>query len=107
MTTNKMTVSVEILGKTYQFKCPENDVEALKKAAMVLDQKMQTVRDAGGVINFDRVAVLAALNLAHQTFCLEQQSNQVIQTVNQKLRDLQEKVEAALAHNSQMELSTE
>lgn len=104
---NKITVSVEILGKIYQIKCGENEVEALKKAASSLNEKMQTMQAAGNIINFDRVAVLAALNLTHQLMHLEQQSNQVIQTVHERLQEINGKVEAALAKNSQMEFASE
>lgn len=104
---NKVPVNIEILGKTYQIKCAENEVEALQKAASVLDEKMQKVQSTGNLINFDRVAVLAALNLTHQVLHLEQQSHQMAQSVQQRLQELQTKVEAALARNAQMEFASE
>lgn len=101
---NKTSVSVDILGKSYQIKCPENEVESLKKAAQSLNDKMQNLQSSGSIINFDRVAVLAGLNLMHQIMHLEQQSHLVIQGVEQKLQEIHGKVEAALAQNAQMEL---
>ena len=104
---NKITVSIEILGKIYQIKCAEDEVEVLKQSAHLLDEKMKKMQAAGNIINFDRVAVLAALNLTHQVMSLEQQSHEMVQTVHERLKEIHNKVEAALAENSQMELASE
>lgn len=98
--------SIEIMGKTYQIKCPETEINSLQRAAQYLEEKMRLIR-ASGVLSLDRVAIITALNVAHQLLMLEQQKNQHAQLINQRLTELQNKVESALAQHAQMELRSE
>ena len=97
--------SIEIMGKIYQIKCPEDEVPALRRAAEYLQEKMRHMRETG-VLSIDRVAVITALNIVHQLLTVEQHKNQYAQTVNQRLLDLQAKVDLALAQSAQMELQS-
>jgi len=59
-------VDVKILGKDYRIACAENEQETLMHSAEELDEQMKEIRDSGKVNGTDRIAVLAALNLAHE-----------------------------------------
>jgi len=102
---DKKDASVEILGKIYQIKCPEAEVNSLERAAQYLEEKMRHMRDSGP-FSIDRIAVVTALNVVHQLLTLEQQRNHHIQTINQRLYHLQDKVEQALAQNQQLEFQS-
>jgi cell division protein ZapA len=97
--------SIEIMGKSYQIKCPESEVNALRRSAQYLEEKMRIMRESG-VLSVDRVAVITALNVIHQLLTLEQQKSHYTQTINQRLLELQSKVENALAQTAQMELQS-
>lgn len=97
--------SVEIMGKIYQIKCLEEEVPSLRRAADYLQEKMRKIRETG-VLNVDSVAVVTALNIVHQLLSIEQNKNQEVQLINQRLLDLQTKVEQALAHSVQVELQS-
>lgn len=97
--------TVEILGKSYQIKCPESEVNSLKRAADYLENTMRAMREAG-VLSLDKVAIITALNVIHQWQTLEQQKHHYVQSVNQRLLDLQSRVEHALAQTAQMELQS-
>jgi cell division protein ZapA len=58
------TVSIRILDKEYQVQCPPDQQDALLAAARDLDQRMREIRRSGNVIGLERIAVMAALNLA-------------------------------------------
>jgi len=60
------TLSVHILGKDYQVSCPSDERDALLDAAIELDRRMKSIRQTGAVIGVERIAVMAALNLAHE-----------------------------------------
>jgi cell division protein ZapA len=60
------TLSIHILGKDYQVACPVEEQEALIKAGAELDRRMKMIRQSGSVIGLERIAVMAALNLAHE-----------------------------------------
>lgn len=64
MTTE--TVTVHILGKDYQVACPSDERESLINSAAELDRRMKVIRQSGTVIGVERIAVMAALNLAHE-----------------------------------------
>lgn len=105
MTKDNAGTSVEILGKSYYIKCPENEINALQCAAKYLEEKMRLIRESG-VVCFDRMAIITALNVVHQLLTLEQQKNQHTQLINQRLAELQSRVENALAQNAQLELQS-
>ena len=59
-------MEVTILGQSYLLACPEGGEELLRAAVARVDQEMSAIRDAGKVKARERMAVLAALNLAYQ-----------------------------------------
>ena len=58
-------LEVTILGQTYLLACPQGGQEALMAAVGQVDREMVTIRDAGKIKARERIAVLAALNLAY------------------------------------------
>jgi cell division protein ZapA len=58
-------LDVLILGREYRVACAEDEREALMLAVSHLDARMREIRDAGKVIGIDRIAVMAALNIAN------------------------------------------
>ena len=59
-------MEVTILGNSYMLGCPEGGEVALLAAVAQVDKEMSAIRDAGKVKARERIAVLAALNLAYQ-----------------------------------------
>jgi cell division protein ZapA len=59
-------MEVTILGQSYVLGCPEGGEAALLEAVNQVDREMGAIRDAGKVKARERIAVLAALNLAYQ-----------------------------------------
>lgn len=59
-------MEVTILGQSYLLACPEGGEELLQAAVAQVDREMSAIRDAGRVKARERIAVLAALNLAYR-----------------------------------------
>jgi cell division protein ZapA len=57
-------IEVQIMGQSYLLGCPEGGEERLLAAVNRVDEAMCKIRDAGKIKARDRIAVLAALNLA-------------------------------------------
>jgi cell division protein ZapA len=57
-------IEVQIMGQSYLLGCPEGGEERLQAAVNRVDAAMCKIRDAGKIKARDRIAVLAALNLA-------------------------------------------
>jgi cell division protein ZapA len=58
-------LEVTIMGQSYLLGCPEGGEQALLTAVAEVDREMSAIRDAGKVRARERIAVLAALNLAY------------------------------------------
>jgi cell division protein ZapA len=59
-------LDVTILGRVYKVACKESERDELTQAVTLLDRRMREIREAGKVSGADRIAVMAALNLAHE-----------------------------------------
>lgn len=106
MSTEKSTVRLSILGKDYKIACPADEKLALQEASAYLDQQMQTLRDSGKVIGTERIAVMAALHIAHEFLNQEPVStaNTNSTDVDDALRKLNNKTEQALVRLKQLEI---
>ena len=69
-----LTLDVTIFGREYKVACSENERAELAEAVAYLDRKMREIRDRGKVAGIDRIAVMAALNIAHDLL-RERQTN--------------------------------
>jgi cell division protein ZapA len=59
-------IEVSILGQVYMLGCPDGGEVSLRNAVATVDREMTVIRDSGKVKARERIAVLAALNLAYQ-----------------------------------------
>ena len=96
-------VSVRILEKEYQVACAVDERAALLDSAEYLNAEMRKIRDNGKVIGLDRIAVMAALNMANELLKLRARDGGDGDVVN-RVRALRERVETSLARSRQLEL---
>jgi len=61
-----LTLDVSILGRDYRVACKESERDELLQAVQFLDRRMHEIRDSGKVAGTERIAVMAALNIAHE-----------------------------------------
>ena len=99
MATDLVQVQIRILDKEYNIGCPAEERDALLESARMLNEKMREIRSSGKVVGSERIAVMAAINLAHE---LLQQRSQgggggYSRDLEQRLLSMQERVESALA----------
>ncbi len=97
-------VTVQILDKDYLVSCPEDERDALTASAQYLDTKMREIRSSGKVVGADRIAVMAALNIAHELLDKQHQKDDYQQSISSRIRAIQSKIELALNAGNQLEL---
>lgn len=88
--------SIYILDKEYQVACTPEEKEALLQSSKIVDEKMREIRNSGKIVGTERIAVMAALNIAHdllQEHVDDQSRNET--TIN-RLRLMQQKIVALL-----------
>ena len=61
-----VTLDVALLGREYKVACKDSERAELLDAVALLDRRMRDIRDGGKIVGTDRIAVMAALNLAHE-----------------------------------------
>ena len=97
-------VSVRLLDREYQVACPAEERSDLLDSAEYLDGKMREIRDSGKVVGLDRIAVIAALNIANELIKQRKQGTVVEGDVGARLKTLRERIETALEKGQQLEL---
>jgi cell division protein ZapA len=83
MTGKKTSVKVEILGESYSIRS-EADPEHTRAVAQHLDRSIRQILSSGAVIEANRAAILAALQITSELF-LEREANQSITTAMHEL----------------------
>ena len=94
---------IHILDKEYLVACPENEREALFASAELLTGKMKEIRDSGKIVGADRIAVMAALNMAHELLEHKNSKDDYQHSISKRIRALQDKIDIALNHGNQLE----
>lgn len=91
------------MDKEYRVACGPGEEDALLASALNLDERMRNVRQTGKIIGTERIAVMVALNMAHELMSLGD-SNAVDGSLEKRMRNLQDEVEVALHQFNQLEL---
>lgn len=104
MSEKHTTVSVKILEKEYQVACPEDEVDALTASARYLDRQMSDIRGTGKVFGMDRIAVMAALNIANELLGNRGRVEQVSGLAEEKIHRLVDRISSTLAEHKQLKL---
>jgi cell division protein ZapA len=97
-------VSVKILEKEYQISCLASERNALLDSAEALNGKMREIRDGGKVVGLDRIAVMAALNMAHDLIQAETKDQAIENSLGTRLKIMADRVDSILGGNKQLEL---
>lgn len=98
------SVTVSILGRDYQIACPPEEEEALRKSARYLGQQMEQVRNRGSSLGYEKIAVMAALNITHDLLQRHLRSNSSEHDSQREITLLEEKIDAVLAAGRQIEM---
>ena len=96
-------VTVRILEKEYQVSCPASERTDLLDSAELLNQQMREIRDSGKVVGLDRIAVMAALNMANELLKVRNHGEYVESTVGPRIKSLASRIDDAIGAD-QLEL---
>ena len=97
-------IEVQIMGQSYVLGCPEGGETRLSEAVAKVDEAMCKIRDAGKIKARDRIAVLAALNLAFDLTDrpAAMQSSGDSTASGTDLHNLLQRMDAVLARDNQL-----
>ena len=97
-------ITVKILDRLYKIKCTASEAIDLQEAAYYVDDQMRKIRQTGHITRTDRMAVVAALNIYHELIQLKRQKNQCIDSMSQRITDLQRRIEDKLAEKEPVDV---
>ena len=66
MSADPKGLQINVMGREFRVACPEDEQNGLLEAVDYLNKKMNEIRDNGKVIGLERIAIMAALNIAHE-----------------------------------------
>ncbi len=92
-------VTVRILGKFYNIKCPKEQAKALEDTAYSIEEKLRNIKKShsGNATDMDRLLVVLALNLCHELNALKNEKTTGSVDVASKLQGLQTRIQSFLA----------
>ena len=95
--SDQTTVTVKILDRDYEISCGQDEVEDLVRAARSLSLRMREIRQSGKAVGLDRIAVMAALNYAHEYLEVKDRFARAVAETDDRAARMAERVAAALA----------
>jgi cell division protein ZapA len=100
-TREKGALTVSLLGREFRVACPEGEEKQLLASADYLNRKLKEARDTGKAVGNERIAIMAALNIAHEMMSNRTSAGPPSSidgaAIRRRIVAMQETVEAALA----------
>ena len=99
--SDKGALTISLLGREFRVACPEGEERQLQAAADYLNRKLKEVRDTGKVVGNERIAIMAALNIAHESMSKSANgasggSSLDTSAIRRRIASLQETLDTAL-----------
>lgn len=95
MTDDVINLNIKIMDKEYRVSCPADEQTSLKASADFLNGKLNEIKSRGSIIGSERIAIMVALNLAHELLNSESYK-QEYDDVDSRVSNLQKKIDIAL-----------
>jgi len=96
------TIEVSILGRSYRVACEDGERDALMQAVEYLDAKMGEIKQGGKVNGTDRIAVMAALNIAHELLSTRLGGSFDIGQAKRRIESIEAKLDEAIARQDKL-----
>ncbi|OGT22886.1 MAG: cell division protein ZapA [Gallionellales bacterium RIFOXYB12_FULL_54_9] len=95
--TKKNTLDIKILDRELRVACPDEEREELLDAVAYLNKKMHEILDAGKIVNVERIAIMAALNISHELLSMKVGRGVDLSDFTRRMSSMQKAIDQALA----------
>lgn len=103
MSNNKVkTLDVTILDREFRVACAEEERTELLEAVAYLDKKMREIRDLGKVATVERIAIMVALNIAHELLTTRLGNGFDMGDFKRRISSMQTTIDATLAEQDEL-----
>jgi cell division protein ZapA len=102
MADSPKTLDVNILGRSYKVACEDGERESLLQAVAYVDGKMGEIKNAGKVAGNERIAVMVALNIAHELLATNIGGGFDLGQAKRRIASIEAKLDEALARQDKL-----
>ena len=102
MSDKAKALDVSIMGRNYRVTCADEEREALLAAVAYVDKKMTAIKAASKVAGTERIAVMAALNIANELLSIKFGSGFDIAELKRRMNSVQSKLDHALSQQDSL-----
>ena len=102
MSADSKGLQINVMGREFRVACPEDEQKGLLEAVDYLNRKMSEIRDAGKVIGLERIAIMAALNIAHELLTVKVGGGFDIAEVKRRMNHMETVLDQAMRDQSKL-----
>ena len=95
-------LDVQILDREFRVACPDDEKAELLEAVGYLDKKMREIRDTGKIASTERIAIMAALNIAHELLTMKLGGSFDMGDYKRRMQTMQATIDEALADQNKL-----
>ena len=102
MSNSTQTLEIKLLDRELRVACPEEERGELLEAVAYLDKRMREIRDAGKIASVERIALMAALNIAHELLGMKVGRGIDLADFKRRMGSMQAAIDEALAEQDSL-----
>ena len=102
MSDTTKSLQITIMGRDFRVACAEHEQAGLLQAVDYLNKKMLEIRDSGKVIGLDRIAIMAALNIAHELLSVKVGGSFDMAELKRRMNNMESAIDQAMAEQAKL-----
>ena len=102
MSAEPKGLQINIMGRDFRVACREEEQAGLLEAVDYLNKKMQEIRNAGKIVGLERIAIMAALNIAHEFLTTKVGGGFDIAEIKRRMASMETVLDQAISDQSEL-----
>jgi cell division protein ZapA len=102
MSAESKGLQINVMGREFRVACTDEEQKGLLEAVDYLNRKMSEIRDNGKVIGLERIAIMAALNIAHELLTVKVGGGFDIAEVKRRMNRMETVLDQAMRDQSKL-----
>lgn len=102
MSAEPKGLQINVMGREFRVACPESEQKGLLEAVDYLNKKMNEIRDAGKIVGLERIAIMAALNIAHELLSTKVGGGFDIAEIKRRMAHMETVLDQAMADQKEL-----
>ena len=102
MSADSKGLQISVMGREFRVACPEDEQKGLLEAVEYLNKKMDEIRENGKVVGLERIAIMAALNIAHELLSIKVGGGFDIAEVKRRMNHMETILDQAMFDQSKL-----